>query len=516
MSESPAAAAPRATSLFQRLLNGIERVGNALPNPTTLFAALAVAVVLLSWVCSRLGVAVIHPVTGQTVAAVNLLNIDGLHRMLVNLVPNFVGFPPLGTVLACLVGIAVAERTGLIGAGLRLIVLAAPRRWLAPIVVLGGVLSHSGADVGYVLFIPLGAAVFHAVGRHPLAGLAAAFAGVSGGFSANLILGTIDVLLAGITQAAATVVQPDITVHATANWYFLIAATVLITVAGTWVTERIVEPRLGAYTGDAPREPIHPLDAAEKRGLWWAVAATLALTAVIAWGTLAEGGFLLDPKNPSILASYFIRGLIFFIFLYGLVAGLAFGLGARTIRSDHDVVRGMDASIATMASYIVMSFFAAQFLAFFNWTNLGTILAVKGAGLITVFHLQDNPILLMIALVLLTTSINLVIGSASAKWTLLAPIFVPMFMLLGYSPELVQGAYRVGDSCTNIVTPLMVYFPLILSFAVRYVPKTGIGTLIALMTPYSITFLISWSLMLMAWIALGLPMGPGAGLYLAK
>lgn len=515
MSESPAAVTPP-PSFFQRLLNVIERVGNALPNPTTLFAVLAVAIVLLSWVCSRLGVSVIHPVTGQTVAAVNLLNVDGLHRMLINLVPNFVGFPPLGTVLACLVGIAVAERTGLIGAGLRLIVLAAPRRWLTAIVVFGGILSHSGADVGYVLFIPLGAAVFHAVGRHPLAGLAAAFAGVSGGFSANLVLGTIDVLLAGITQAAATVVQPDIVVHATANWYFLIAAAALITATGTWVTERIVEPRLGAYTGEAPREDIHPLRADEKRGLAYAVAATLALTALIAWATLTEGGILLDPKNPSFLGSYFIRGLIFFIFLYGLVAGLAYGIGARTIRNDHDVVRGMDASIATMASYIVMSFFAAQFLAYFNWTNLGTILAVKGAGLIKVLQLQDSPILLMIALVLLTAAVNLIIGSASAKWTLLAPIFVPMFMLLGYSPELVQGAYRVGDSCTNIVTPLMVYFPLILSFAVRYVPATGIGTLIALMTPYSITFLISWSLMLMAWIGLGLPMGPGAGLFLNR
>jgi aminobenzoyl-glutamate transport protein len=514
MSDSPAV--PRPSSRFQGFLNLVERVGNTLPNPTTLFALLALVIVALSWVFSKMGVSVIHPVTGQTVSVVNLMNVEGLHRMLVSFVPNFVGFPPLGTVLACLVGIAVAERTGLIAAGLRLIVLAAPKKWLTAIVVFGGILSHSGADVGYVLFIPLGAAVFHAVGRHPLAGLAAAFAGVSGGFSANLVLGTIDVLLAGITQAAATVVQPDIVVHATANWYFLIAATVLVTVVGTLVTEKIVEPRLGAYTGDAPREDIHPLHGDEKRGLWYAGFATLAVTALICWGTLTEGGYLLDPKNPTFLGSYFIRGLIFFIFLYGLVVGLAYGIGARTIRNDNDVVRGMDASIATMASYIVMSFFAAQFLAYFNWTNLGTIMAVKGAGLITVLKLQDSPVLLMVALVLLTAGVNLVIGSASAKWTLLAPIFVPMFMLLGYSPELVQGAYRVGDSCTNIVTPLMVYFPLIISFAVRYVPKTGIGTLIALMTPYSIAFMVTWTLLLMAWIALGLPMGPGAGLFLAR
>lgn len=514
MTQSPAPAAT--ASWFQRFLTIIERVGNLLPNPSTLFALLAAAVVVLSWVFSRMGVSAIHPATGQVVPVINLLNVEGLHRMLISVVPNFVGFPPLGTVLACLVGIAVAERTGLVTAGLRLVVLATPRRWLASIVVFGGILSHSGADVGYVLFIPLGAAMFHAVGRHPLAGLAAAFAGVSGGFSANLVLGTIDALLAGITQVSAAVVRPGTLVNPAANWYFLIAASVLVTVVGTWVTEKIVEPRLGRYEGDAKPEEIKPLGADEKRGLLYAVLATLAVTALVLWGTLTDGGFLLDPKNPTFLGSYFIRGLIFFIFFYGLVAGLAYGIGARTIRNDNDVIRGMDASISSMGSYIVMAFFAAQFLAYFNWTNLGTVMAVKGAGLIKGMNLQDSPTLLMVSLVLFTAGVNLVIGSASAKWTLLAPIFVPMFMLLGYSPELVQGAYRVGDSCTNIITPLNQYFPLILGFAVRYVPKTGIGTMLAMMLPYAIAFLIAWTLMLIAWIALGLPVGPGAGLFLPQ
>ncbi|MDQ5977084.1 MAG: aminobenzoyl-glutamate transport protein [Verrucomicrobiota bacterium] len=512
MTQSSAVAAR--PSAFQRLLNTIERIGNLLPNPSTLFAVLAVVVVLLSAIFARMGVSVTHPATGQPVPVISLLNTEGLHRMLTQLVPNFVGFPPLGTVLACLVGIAVAERTGLITAGLRLIVLASPRRWLTPIVVFGGILSHSGADVGYVLFVPLGAAIFHAAGRHPLAGLAAAFAGVAGGFSANIVLSTIDALLAGITQAAAAVVRPGILVNPAANWYFLVAASVLITAVGTWVTHKFIEPRLGTYTGDAKPEPIKPLSADEKRGLLYSVLAVLAVTGAVLWGTLTEGGFLLDPKNPTFLASYFIRGLIFFIFFYGLVAGLAYGIGARTIRNDNDVIRGMDASVSAMGSYIVMAFFAAQFLAYFNWTNLGTVMAVKGAGAIRDLNLQGSPILLMMSLVIFTAVVNLVIGSASAKWTLLAPIFVPMFMLLGYSPELVQGAYRVGDSCTNIVTPLNQYFPLILGFASRYVPDTGIGTMLAMMVPYSIAFLVFWSLMLVTWIALGLPMGPGAGLTL--
>ena len=513
----PSASAPTApTSRFQSALNVVERLGNLLPNPATLFAGLAVIVVGLSWVFSRMGVAVIHPSTGQSLPVINLLSVEGLQRMLVNLVPNFVEFPPLGSVLVCLVGIAVAERTGLITAALRMVVMATPPRWLSSIVVFGGILSHSGADVGFVLYIPLGAAVFHVVGRHPLAGLAAAFAGVAGGFNANIVLGTIDVLLGGITQSAAAVVKPGIVVTPAANWYFMAASSVLITFVGAWVTEKIIEPRLGSYTGDAAREAVKPLSTGEKRGLRWAAVAVLTLTALVLVGTLTDVGFLVDPKNPSFLASYFIRGLIFFIFFYGLVAGIAYGIGAGTIRNDHDVVDGMSASLATMGSYIVMAFFASQFLAYFTWTNLGTVLAVKGAGVLQGFDLQDSPIILLVSLVFFTSAVDLLIGSASAKWTLLAPIFVPMFMLLGYSPEIVQGAYRVGDSCTNIITPLNGYFPLILGFAVRYVPKTGIGSMIALMLPYSVAFLIAWTLMLMGWIALGLPVGPGAGLFLEK
>ena len=513
----PSASAPTApTSRFQSALNVVERLGNLLPNPATLFAGLALIVVGLSWVFSRMGVAVIHPSTGQSLPVINLLSVEGLQRMLVNLVPNFVEFPPLGSVLVCLVGIAVAERTGLITAALRMVVMATPPRWLSSIVVFGGILSHSGADVGYVLYIPLGAAVFHVVGRHPLAGLAAAFAGVAGGFNANIVLGTIDVLLGGITQSAAAVVKPGIVVTPAANWYFMAASSVLITFVGAWVTEKIIEPRLGSYTGDAAREAVKPLSTGEKRGLRWAAVAVLTLTALVLVGTLTDVGFLVDPKNPSFLASYFIRGLIFFIFFYGLVAGIAYGIGAGTIRNDHDVVDGMSASLATMGSYIVMAFFASQFLAYFTWTNLGTVLAVKGAGVLQGFDLQDSPIILLVSLVFFTSAVDLLIGSASAKWTLLAPIFVPMFMLLGYSPEIVQGAYRVGDSCTNIITPLNGYFPLILGFAVRYVPKTGIGSMIALMLPYSVAFLIAWTLMLMGWIALGLPVGPGAGLFLEK
>lgn len=513
---SPAPDAPARPTLFQRFLDGIERTGNALPNPATLFALLAVVVVLLSWVLHQAGVAVTNPASGQTVAVVNLLSVEGLHRMLLETVRNFLNYPPLGVSLTCLLGIGLAEYTGFMGAMLRLFVLAAPRQLITPMVVFAAVMSNAGSEVGYVLLTPLAAALYHALGRHPLLGLAAAFAGVSGGYSANIVIGSVDVLLAGLTEAAARIVDPAYSVAPTANYYFMAASTFFVTLAGTWVTEKIVAPRLGDYRGDAPREELKPLAREEKRGLFAAFAAIAVLAAIVLWGVLPSDGFLLDPAKPGFKDSIFMRGLVAFIFLFGLVPGLAYGIAAGTIRNDHQAVAGMTQTMKSMASFIVLAFFASQFIAYFIWTNLGTITAIEGAALITALGLQDMPVLLMVAVVIFASLVNLIMSSASAKWALLAPVFVPMFMLLGYTPELVQGAFRVGDSVTNIVTPLLSYFPLILTFIHKYDPKAGIGTLIATMLPYSIAFAVMWTIVLVAWIALGLPMGPGAPLYLAK
>ncbi len=503
------------SSRLQRLLGVVERVGNMLPQPATLFAALALLTLLLSGLFAAMGVQVTNPANGQVVQAVSLMNLDGLRRIVAQTLPNFIAFPPLGVVLVCLLGIAVAEHTGLIGAVVRLLVLTAPRRLVTPMVVFAGVMSNAGGDVGYVLLIPLAAAIFHAVGRHPLAGLAAAFAGVSGGFSANLLVGTIDVLLAGLTQSAAQLLDADYHVNGLANYYFMFVATFMVTFGGTWVTSRFVEPRLGPYTGNVTADKLEPLSRAERRGMFWAAGFTLLFAGVVVAGVVPEGGFLRDPAHPdNVLRSYFIAHLVPFIFIAGLGVGLSYGLGAGSVRSDRDVVRGMEKSMGTLGSYLVLAFFAAQFIAFFNWTNLGVILAVKGAGLIQSLGLESMPVPLMLALIVFSAAINLLIGSASAKWALLAPIFVPMFMLLGYSPELVQAAYRVGDSCTNIITPLMAYFPLIITFARRYEPEAGIGTMIATMLPYSVVFLVLWSLLLVLWILLGLPVGVNAPLYL--
>ncbi len=476
---------------FQRFLGGVERVGNALPHPATLFLLLAALVVVVSWVG-------------------HLLNVEGVQRMIVELVRNFLAYPPLGISLVCLLGIGLAEYTGLLGAALRLVVLAAPRGWITPMVVLAGVISNAGSEVGYVLLIPLAAALYHALGRHPLLGLAAAFAGVSGGYSANLLVGSVDVLLAGLSQAAAQIVEPDRLVHATANYYFMVASTFLITLVGTWVTERIVAPRLGDYRGAVNREELKPLSGAERRGLLAAGATVVGLTLVVLAGVLPANGFLVNPKSPVFAQSAFMVGLATFIFLFGLLPGVAYGFAAGTLRNDHDVMAGMTATMKSMASFIVLAFFAAQFIAYFTWTNLGVITAVSGARLIEHLGVEDMPIVLMVAVVLFAAAVNLLISSASAKWALLAPVFVPMFMLLGYSPELVQGAFRVGDSVTNIITPLMSYFPLILTFAQKYEPEAGVGTMMATMLPYSVAFMASWVVLLTVWIWLGLPMGPGA------
>ena len=506
-------AEPAPRSLLSRFLGIVERGGNALPHPATLFALMALAVVVVSAIAVQFDLSVVHPGTKKTIEPVSLLTLAGLHRMMTEMVNNFTGFAPLGTVLVAMLGIAVAEGSGLIGAGLKLVVLSAPPRLLTLAVVFAGVMSNMGGEVGYVLLIPLAAMMFHAVGRHPIAGLAAAFAGVSGGYSANLFLGTVDPLLAGLSEEAARIITPDYEVNPSANYYFMAASTFLISALGTIVTERVVEPRLGAYEGAGHTDArATTLDAAETRGLWFAAGAGLLLTALLLWGTVPADGFLRDPQTGSLLRSPFMSGIVALIFFAGLVLGLGYGIGARTVRSDSDVVKAMGKAMETLGVYLVLVFFAAQFVAFFNWTNLGLIVAIKGAAALQASGLGTIPLIL--AFIVVSATINLFMGSASAKWAIMAPVFVPMFMLLGYTPEFTQAAYRIGDSTTNVISPMMTYFALIIAFMQRYQGSAGLGTLVATMLPYSVTFLVGWSIFLVVWILAGLPVGPGAGLYL--
>ncbi|MEE9449095.1 MAG: AbgT family transporter [Ignavibacteriaceae bacterium] len=500
----------KTNTFFQRFLSVTERAGNALPHPATLFAIFALSVIVISFIASLLGWQAVHPGTNEIIEPVNLLTVEGLHRIILGMVDNYTSFAPLGIVLVAMLGIGVAESSGLIGAVIRMLVLSAPQRMLTFVLVLSGVLSNVASDVGYVLLIPLGGIIFLAVKRHPIVGMAAAFAGVSGGFSANLVLGTIDPLLAGLSQEAAIILDPGYTVNPTANYYFMFISTFIIAITGTWVTEKIVEPRFGKYAGDEKNEGIEQLSGNEKKGLLYSFITAIVIIVIILWGIIPEGGFL-RSADGGILNSPLIKGVVALLFVVATAMGLAYGFGSGTFKNDSDVVNGMGKAMKTLGLYLVLVFFAAQFVAYFKWTNLGMILAIRGADVLSSSGLGVIP--LMILFIIFSAAINMLMGSASAKWALIAPIFIPMFMLLGYSPELTQVVYRIGDSITNLISPMMSFFALIIAFFQKYDSKAGIGTVIATMLPYSILFFIVWTVLLIIWILLGLPLGPGAGLY---
>ena len=522
-------------SIFGRFLDLVEWLGNLLPHPVTLFAMICVAILLLSGVAGYLELRVDDPrpegVAGRSpdgvIRAVSLLNAAGLRRIGMGLVTNFTSFAPLGTVLVALLGVGVAERSGLLGAAVRAIVLSAPRSLLTLVVVFAAVVSNTASEMGYVVLIPLAAVVFQSVGRNPLAGLAAAFAGVSGGYSANILIGTVDPLLSGITTEAARMIDPSYApggpseVLPTANYYFMFVSTFLITVVGWLVTVRIVEPKLGAYdpsrADDTLEDSLHigALSRDEKRGLACAGVTLLALTGVLLALCLPEQGWFRDPAENETLVQDLrpmLKSVVALIFVFFVVAGVVYGRVSGSIKSDRDVIDGMASAMSSMGLYLVLVFFAAQFVAFFNWTNLGTICAVAGADLLKTWNMTGPAVFL--PFILMCCCVNLMLGSASAQWAVTAPIFVPMLMAIGYSPQVIQAAYRIGDSTTNIITPMMSYFGLILAYGMRYDKKLGIGTLVSMMLPYSIFFLIGWLVLFYLWVfVLGMPVGPGTPTY---
>jgi aminobenzoyl-glutamate transport protein len=493
-------------SMLTRFLDGVERTGNALPDPVTLFALMIVLVVIASVIAAAAGVAVPHPGTGDVVEAKSLLAADQIQRLLVEMPKTFTSFAPLGYVLLVMLGVGVAEKTGFLTVALRSLVSGVSPRLITAALVFAGIMSSLAADAGYVVLIPLGAAIFMGAGRHPVAGLAAGFAGVAGGFSSNLILTPLDPLLAGITQEAARLVAADYVVEVTANYYLMLGLVPLFVIVGTWVTDKIVEPRLPKW--EPTETPVPAVDgdvsAVERRGIQAALLSVVLLAAGVAALAWAPG-FPLRGEDGSFLP--LMRSLVSLMFIAFLVAGIAYGVTTRVIASDKDVVRMMADAMSDLGVYIVLAFIAAHFIAMFSWSNLGIISAVVGADTLRSIGFEGTP--LLVSLILLAATINILVGSASAKWAFLAPIFVPMLMLLGLSPEATQAAYRIGDSSTNMITPLLPYFPLILIVGKRYDPNFGIGTLVATMLPFAIAFGVASTVFFIGWLALGLPLGPG-------
>lgn len=507
---TPSAEDGKRRSFLLRSLDSIERVGNRLPHPATLFAIFALAVIIISEIVYRTGAAAKHPGTGDIIKGISLLNPDGFRYIFSKVTDNFVYFPPLGIVLVAMIGIGVAEGSGLISALLRHLVTAAPKRLVTAAIIAAGILSHLASSAGYVVLIPLGAMVFAAFKRHPLAGLAAAFCGVSGGFGANFLIGSVDPILAGLSESAANLIDPSMHINPAVNFYFMVASAIMIVVVGTWITEKFVEPRLGEYSGET--EEFDHVNANERRGLLWAGISVAVVIVVLLILTVPQNAILRNPDTGSLLRSPFMDGLITGILVFFLIPGLAYGIAVGTIKSDKDVVKHMTTSMKGLAGYIVLVFFAGQFVYYFKETNMGILLAIKGAELLKAVGLTGVP--LLVSFVIVSAFINLFMGSASAKWAIMAPIFVPMFMLIGYHPGITQAAFRIGDSITNIITPMMSYFALIVAFAQKYNEKYGIGTIIATMLPYTVAFTIFWIILLAIWMLLGLPTGPGAPLHL--
>jgi aminobenzoyl-glutamate transport protein len=543
-------------SWTQRFLDTIEWLGNRLPDPAILFVYALGITWATSWLLANVQFSEIDPTTlysvdgktavnPQTIKVINQLSGPSLVTFFTNLVKNFVEFPPLGVVLVALLGVGVAEHTGFINALIKTLMSITPKRLLTPMLLFVAILSHSAGDSGYVLVIPLGGIIFATAGRHPIAGIVAAFAGVSGGFSASILPSSLDPLLQGFTEAAAKLLDPSKRVNPLCNYYFTSASALLIMSVGWWITDCVVEPRLAAMPVDADAEAQPRLDALGQYEIRGMIAGLLSLA--LAFGCLALAAYpnaspLRSPPPKSLVTANVVvanpagttltvptekpasapanqvrAGSLFssdaplmkmivpLIFLFFLLPGTIHGFVSGTVKSHRDIVAGMTKSMGAMSYYLVLAFFAAQFTAAFRDSKVGVLLAVKGAEGLKSLDLL--PQVTIVGIILISAVLDLIVGSASAKWALLGPIFVPMLMSVGISPELTQAAYRVGDSCMNIMTPLMPYFPLVVLYCQRYVKRTGIGTLISLMLPYSLCFMVSWIVLLLTFWGFGWPLG---------
>ncbi|RJY08103.1 AbgT family transporter [Aurantiacibacter aquimixticola] len=510
----------------QGFLGWVERTGNRLPDPVLLFVYFIGVLVALSVIASLAGWSAAHPAeidpetgTNRIVIVESLLSTENLRRLLTLVPETFTHFPPLGMVLTVMLGAGVAERSGLFAAAMQASVAKAPRFWLTPAVAFACMMANHAADAAFVVMIPLAAIIYHAAGRHPLVGIGVSFAAVSGAFSANLMPGQLDALLLGITEAAVQTVFGDYTVNIAGNWYFIAAMLCAYLPVIWYVTDRVVEPRLGTYDSalagdDAPTEDgPEDITAGQKRGLRNAALAALALSALWVFLTIGPVAPLVDPDAPAeAQLNPLYRSLLPFFLLVFLVPGYVYGRAAGTIGDHRDLIEMMSGAMKDMAYYLVLSFVAAHFVAMFDWSNMGLVLAVTGADALKASGLPMWAML--VAILFFGAALNLLIGSASAKWSVLAPVLVPMLMLVGISPEMTTAAYRVGDSATNIVTPLMVYFPLILIFCQRWNRHFGLGSLTAMMMPYFIGIMAAGVAVTVTWVVFDLPLGPGVGVFL--
>ncbi len=513
--------APERDGMMKRLLDVVEKVGNKVPHPAMIFLSLMVLVNVLSHVMHLLHASVtqqvIDPVTDQiqttTVAARSLLTTEGIRFMYASVIPNFMGFTAVGLIIVAMVGVGVAEASGLIKALIRKLVAVSPGWAIAYILVFVGIVSSIAADAGYLVLIPLAGSAFLSVGRHPLAGLAAGFAAVAGAFTVNMLIKPLDAVLTEFTNDAIHLVNPALSIDLTANLWFSLASVVVLTVVITFVTQRVIEPRLGKYVPEDAGDLSGTPDSAEagvmgdeSRGLKFAGIGLVAVLVLLGFLTIGSGAPLRNPETGALIGnSPFMNGLIAVIMLVFLVTGAAYGFGARTMKNSTDIIKAMEKALAGLGSLILLLFILSQFIAYFNYSNIGTILAVSMADVLKSASIP--PLLLLLGFILVVSLIDFLISGAIAKWALFAPIFVPLLVQLGVAPESVLAAYRVADSPINVITPLNAYFALVVVFAQKYDTKAGVGTLVALMIPYVIALYVVWTLLFVVWFLLGIPWG---------
>ncbi|WP_432402924.1 AbgT family transporter [Wukongibacter sp. M2B1] len=501
-------------SLLYRFLKWVEVAGNKLPHPFLLFVGLVGLVMVLSLILSKMGIQAKHPVKDEIVAVKNLLSREGIQYILLNILKNFTGFRPLGLVLSMMIGIGLAEQAGLMSAFMRKFILGAPEKLLIMAIFLIGICGNIASDAAVIIVPPLAGAIFYGAKKNPIVGVAAGYAAACAGFTANLVIAGTDALLAGITEEASHIIDPSISVSPLVNYYFMFVSTILLTIVGTWITKRYVEKQAGEYIHEGEIEvgiDEYELSDNENKGLRSAGLATLIYWGIVIAVLIPENS-VLRGAGGSIIKSPFIKGIIPFILFWFITVGIAYGRKAGTIKEGSDVPKLMTKAMEGMAGYIVFVFVIAQFVGFFNWTNLGLILAVKMGGLMKATNFTGFP--MVIAVIFVTMFINLFLGSGSAKWALLSPVFVPMFMMLDYSPEFAQLAYRIGDSTTNPLSPLFPYIAIVLGFMQKYKKDAGLGTLFSLLLPYTIGFAIIWILQIAVWFFFKLPLGPGANIFM--
>jgi aminobenzoyl-glutamate transport protein len=498
----------------------VEELGNKLPHPFWIFVGLCGLIVVTSMVTAWIGLSAVNPTSGEKVEVVNLMSAAGLQRFLEEMVTNFSHFEPVGLVLVMLMGVSIAEKSGLLAAIMRSIAFKVPKIIVFPVIFILAACGNIGSDAGVVIIPPIAAIVFANLGYHPVAGLVVGYAGATAGFTANFFIAGTDVLLAGLSSQVTHNISEGLAVSATANWYFMIASTVVLAIGGTLIAKKFTIPQTKDFArseellDDPQEETSRQVSDLERKGMRWAGVAALVMLGILLLCLVPENGILREPETGTIVPSPFLRGLIPILFVFFAITGYVYGKVVGTIKKPDDALKFMEQGLKGLTGYIVLMLIVAQFIELFQWSRLDTILAISGASFLKTSGLMGLP--LFILFIVIVAFVNIFMGSGSAKWAIFAPIFIPMLYQLDYSPAFVQLLYRIGDSITNGISPLYPYFPFLLGLIKKHDKKAGIGTVVSLLIPYSGILLVIWIVMLFIWVTFNIPIGVGETIYMGN